>query len=128
MIRYLTLQQGRDIAEAAIGAPAQVREPGLLDSALSRPRTTVFGERAYPDLFTQAAAMFQSLAANHPLIDGNKRLAWTSLVVFLLLNGVTIETHDDTAYDFVIAVASGRLTDVAQIADRVRSFSRSPAA
>ena len=52
-----------------------VRDAGLLSSAIARPRTTVFGEDAYPDLATKAAALFESLVRNHPLLDGNKRLA-----------------------------------------------------
>lgn len=86
-----------------------VRDVGLLQSALARPRTTVFGEDAYPDLVTKAAALFESLVRNHPLLDGNKRLAVVLTWTFLALNGVELDHMEDEAYDFVIAAAAGQL-------------------
>lgn len=86
-----------------------IRDPGLLSSAIARPRTTVFGEDAYPDLSTKAAALFESLVRNHPLLDGNSLavvLTWT----FLLNNGFALEHEEDDAYDFTIAAATGELT------------------
>jgi death-on-curing protein len=88
----------------------QVRDAGLLSSAIARPRTTVFGEDAYPDLATKAAALFESLVRNHPLLDGNKRLAVVLTWTFLLNNGFRLEHTEDDAYDFTIAAASGELT------------------
>ncbi|MBD3144764.1 type II toxin-antitoxin system death-on-curing family toxin [Microbispora bryophytorum] len=70
----------------------------------------------------KAAALLHSLAINHPFIDGNKRVAWVSTVVFLAYNGVEVDTDDDSAYDLVIAVASGKLTEVGEIADVSRGF------
>lgn len=87
-----------------------IRDAGLLQSALARPRTTVFGDDAYPDLATKAAAMFESLVRNHPLLDGNKRLAVVLTWTFLSVNGTELTYREDEAYDFVIAAASGRLT------------------
>ena len=87
-----------------------VRDAGLLSSALARPRTTVFGEDAYPDLATKTAAMFESLVRNHPLLDGNKRLAVVLTWTFLLNNGFRLEHTEDDAYDFTIAAAEGKLT------------------
>lgn len=87
-----------------------VRDVGLLQSALARPRTTVFGDDAYPDLVTKAAAMFESLVRNHPLLDGNKRLAVVLTWTFLSVNGTELAHTEDDAYDFVIAAAAGRLT------------------
>lgn len=85
----------------------------------------MFGQQAYPDLFAKAASFFQSLVAvNHPLIDGNKRMAWTCTDVFLKRNGVTLDTDDDSAYELVVAVAAGDLPDLDKIADRLRSFAR----
>ena len=55
-----------------------VGDYGLIDSALARPRASVFGQGAYPDLHLKVAALLHSLARNHALVDGNKRLAWTS--------------------------------------------------
>jgi death-on-curing protein len=64
---------------------SQVR--ALLGSAVARPKTTVVGAEAYPDIHTKAAALLHSLCRNHALVDGNKRLAWTACQVFLGLNG-----------------------------------------
>ena len=76
MIRYLTVEQALRIARAAVGGPIEVRDIGLLESAVHRPRARVLGQYAYPDLFTKAAAQLHSLASNHPLLDGSRRLAW----------------------------------------------------
>ncbi|GAA2887163.1 type II toxin-antitoxin system death-on-curing family toxin [Streptosporangium fragile] len=122
MIRHLTLEQVLDLAELAIGATPELRDLGLLDSAVHRPQAAMFGQEAYPDLFTKAAALIHSLATNHPFVDGNKRVAWVATVVFLAWNGRTVDTGDDEAYDFVIAVASGKLTEVDEIADVLRGF------
>ena len=88
MTRYLTVEQALRIARAAVGGPIEVRDIGLLESAVHRPRASVLGQDAYPDLFTKAAALLHSLARNHPLVDGNKRLAWLATYVFLAKNGV----------------------------------------
>jgi len=87
-----------------------LRDAGLLSSAIARPRTTVFGDDAYPDLATKAAAMFESLVRNHPLIDGNKRLAVVLTWTFLLNNGYRVDHTEDEAYDFTLAAAEGKLT------------------
>ena len=76
MTRYLSLDDLLRIADAAAGVEVVVRDVGLLELGLGRPRATVFGEDAYPDIHTKAAALPHSLARNHALVDGNKRLAW----------------------------------------------------
>ncbi|PFG68364.1 death-on-curing protein [Propionibacteriaceae bacterium ES.041] len=86
-----------------------MRDLGLLESAAARPRTSLFGEDAYPDLTTKAAVLLESLVRNHPLVDGNKRLGWTATLVFLDLNDHWIEVIDDDGYDLVIGVAEGRI-------------------
>jgi len=122
MTRHLTVEQALKIARLAVGGPVQVRDVGLLEAAVHRPRATVFGQDAYPDLFSKAAALLHSLAGNHPLVDGNKRLAWLATYVFLAKNGIALDPDDDAAYDLVIAVASGSLDDVEAIARVLRSF------
>jgi death-on-curing protein len=121
--RYLTVEQALRIARVALGAPVHVRDVGLLEAAVHRPRASVFGQDAYPDLFTKAAALLHSLARNHPLIDGNKRLAWLATYVFCAKNGVELDTDDDPAYELVVAVASGALDDIEEIALVLESFS-----
>lgn len=91
---------------------------GLLEAACARPRATALGEDAYPSLDLKAAALLHSLVRNHALVDGNKRLAWLATVVFLDLNGDTVELDDDAAFELVMAAAEGQL-DVEQIAQRL---------
>jgi death-on-curing protein len=114
--RYLTTEQALRIARRAIEGPVEVRDIGLLDAAVHRPRASVLGQDAYPDLMTKAAALLHSLARNHPLVDGNKRLAWLATYVFCAKNGVELDPSDDDAYALVMSVAVGDLSDVAEIA------------
>jgi death-on-curing protein len=86
-----------------------VRDAGLLASALARPATMVFGADAYATLELKAAAMLESLARNHPLLDGNRRTAWTLSVLFLWINGYRHDMPTDTAFDLVLGVARGDL-------------------
>ena len=86
-----------------------VKDVGLLGTAAHRPQTSVWGQDAYPSVDEKAAALMESLTRNHPLVDGNKRLAWLAVVVFYGLNGVTLDAPDDPAYDLVVAVATGEI-------------------
>ncbi len=119
MIRYLSLEDLLRIADAAVGAEVLVRDAGLLESALGRPRATVFGEDAYPDVYSKAAALLHSLARNHALVDGNKRLAWAATAVFLGINGHRVVMSNDEVVELVLAVAAGELTEVSAIAERL---------
>lgn len=92
-----------------------VRDLGLLESACARPKTSVFGADAYPTLAGKAAALLHSIVANHPLMDGNKRLGWLAAVVFLDINGWEVALDDETAFQLVMNVAEGSL-DVEAIA------------
>ena len=116
---YLTLPELLHVAERVLGPEVPVRDHGLLASALARPRTTVFGEDAYPTLAEKAAALLHSVARNHALVDGNKRLALASTIAFLGLNGYRLTLTNDEAYDLVMAVASGTLDEVGPIAARL---------
>jgi death-on-curing protein len=119
---YVTVEQTLRIARLAVGGPVHVRDVGLLEAAVHRPRASVLGQDAYPDIVTKAAALLHSLARNHPLVDGNKRLAWLATYVFCAKNGVELDAADDQAYDLVVAVASGALDDVEEIARWLREF------
>jgi death-on-curing protein len=92
-----------------------VRDVGLLDSAVARPRSSAFGEDAYPSISLKAAALLHSITNNHALVDGNKRLAWLATTVFLDLNGLAPGLSDDDAFALVWEVASTSL-DVEAIA------------
>ncbi|MET8947795.1 type II toxin-antitoxin system death-on-curing family toxin [Streptomyces sp. NPDC004542] len=122
MTRHLTVADVTALAEIAFGGRApEAREPGLLASAVHRPRARMFGTAAYDDLYEQAAALLHALATNHPLVDGNKRTAWLATATCLALDGVDLAAVDqDTAYDLVLDVASGKESDVAVIAARLR--------
>jgi death on curing protein len=120
---YVSLTQALKVARVATGGPVEVRDLGLLEAALLRPQTSIFGQDAYPDLLTKAAALMHSIIANHPFVDGNKRAAWLTMYVFCAKNGLEIDPpDDDVAYEFVIAVASGKLTELDEIADQQRAF------
>lgn len=116
-IEYLDLEDLLNLVSALGAGP--VRDVGLLDSAASRPRSSAFGEDAYPTVALKAAALLHSLARNHALVDGNKRLAWLATTVFLDLDSHRPELSDDTAFDLVMAVAQGA-ADVEEIAERLQ--------
>jgi len=122
-VRHLDRSDLVTVGDAVLDEPMQVRDWGLLESALARPQTTVFGEDAYPTLWDKAAALMQSLVRNHALVDGNKRVGFTAAVLLLFKNGVTLTFGEDEAYDLVIAVAEGRL-DVPDIAAALEGWGR----
>jgi len=86
-----------------------VRDVGLLDSAAARPRSSAFGEDAYPSISLKAAALLHSITNNHALVDGNKRLAWLATTVFLDLNGFQPELSDEEAFNLVWEVAASSI-------------------
>ena len=125
-VEYLDLDDVLDLAERLLGSPVPVRDVGLLGSAVARPQTTVGGDDAYPDLWSKAAALLQSLVNNHALVDGNKRLGWLATAVFLELNGtpVTAVSNDDV-YELVMEVASTTV-GVGEITERLRRLMSPP--
>ncbi len=123
VVEYLDLEDVlRLVRRLGVGP---VRDLGLLDSALARPRSSAFGQDAYPTLPLKAAALLHSVVGNHALVDGNKRLGWLATMVFLDVNGFTSELVDDAAFDLVVDVASGN-GDVDGIAGRLRIVPSSP--
>ncbi|MBS9534733.1 type II toxin-antitoxin system death-on-curing family toxin [Mycobacterium sp. M1] len=123
MAEYLDLEDLLAIARRTVGEDFAVRDYGLLESALARPRATVFGEDAYPDLHLKAAALMHSLARNRALVDGNKRLAWTVCRTFLAVNGQWISAPEDDRFEFVIGVATGVLSELDVLAAQLRAWS-----
>lgn len=116
-VRYLTLDDILFLVEDIDVEP--VRDVGLLDSARARPEASAFGEDAYPTVPEKAAALLHSLVANHALVDGNKRLGWHACTVFLDLDGARPELSDDEAFELVMEIAAGELTDIAEISARL---------
>lgn len=108
------------VAARVIGSQPLVRDHGLLEAAAFRPQASVFGADAYPTLWDKAAAMMESLARNHPLVDGNKPLALAGTVVFLGMNGFRLTMNNDEAYDFTIKVSTGEFESVAALAAVIR--------
>lgn len=106
-----------DLVEIAVGVldEVQIRDRGLLASAGGRPQSSAFGADAYPTFAEKAAALMHSLARNHALVDGNKRLAWTATRVLCLLNGRDLTFDVDEAETVVVTVATGEL-DVPDLA------------
>ena len=123
MTEYLDLDDLLLITRVAVGESVGVADYGLLESARARPRATVFGQDAYSDVHLKAAALLHSLAPNHPLGDGNKRLAWTACRTFLAINDQWISAPEDDRFEFVIALANGSLHDLDQIANTLRAWS-----
>ncbi len=125
-VRHLTRADVLGLARYACLAqdqPVELRAPGLLESAVHRPRARMFGTPAYTDLHEQAAALLHGIAVNHPLVDGNKRTAWLAAATFLAVNGADPAAADqDAAYALVVDVASGAEARVAVIADRLREL------
>ncbi len=121
-VEYLTPEDLVHLAALLLGDPPPVRDVGLLGAAAARPQTTVFGEDAYPDVWTKAVSLLQSVVKNHPLVDGNKRLGWLATAVFLELSGVVAaRAANDDVYDLVMRVAS-RHESVDEIAMALRAI------
>jgi death-on-curing protein len=110
---YLTLEDITELGLAVLAAEGEeflVADPGLLQSALARPQATVFGQDAYGSLTAKAAALMESLARNHCLVDGNKRIAWAATKLFLLFNDVYLRAVDvNDAEQYVVGVAEGTI-------------------
>ena len=107
MTRYLELEDA--LAQAArVGF--HVKDLGLLDSALARPRTTLFGEDAYASIELKAAALMHSVIKNHPMVDGNKRTAWFLLNSFLYINGFLFEVSTEGGLNLTLGIATDSIT------------------
>ena len=109
MTDYLDLSDLIRIACKVTGsAEPPVRDWGLLESAIARPRTSVFGADAYPSLHEKVAALLHSLVRNHALIDGNKRLAFMAAFVMYQLNGYDLDPPSPEEGDvYIREVAQG---------------------
>jgi death-on-curing protein len=122
-VEYLSLEDLLGMVKNLDAGP--VRDLGLLDSACHRPQAGFFGQDAYPTLAGKAAALMHSLACNHALVDGNKRLALLATVVFLRINGYNLALTDDEAFDLTLSVAAGNL-DADGIEKRLRLTPAAP--
>lgn len=106
-VEYLDTEDLVELARQLLGDPPPIHDMGLLGAAAARPQASAFGEDAYPDVWSKAAALLHSVVNNHPLVDGNKRLGWLATAVFLELNDASVTAADnETVYDLVMSVAS----------------------
>ena len=119
---HLDLEDLLLAAQAALGRAPAIRDIETSESAVARTRATVYGQDAYPDLDTKAAALVNSIVTGHALIDGNKRLGWVSLRRFYLLNGVDLRAPADEAFGLIASIADGSLRDVPVIAGRLSAW------
>ena len=117
-IRYL-YQQIIEQNRGTVG----LRDEGLLESAVYRPQASFGGQDLYPDLFSKAAALGHSLIANHPFVDGNKRVGFEAMRLMLRLNGYDVHASMEAKFDFVGAIAAGKLTEQG-IAEWLKQHSR----
>jgi len=91
------------------GGGAGLRDRGLLESAVAQPQSSFAGEYAHDGLFAMAAAYLFHIVSNHPFIDGNKRAGLLAALVFLDLNGISLEQPSDALYALTMGVAEGRI-------------------
>ena len=105
------------------GGSHGVRDKGLLESAVYRPRASFGGQDLYSDLFLKTAVLGHSLISNHPFVDGNKRIGYEAMRLMLRLNGHDIKASLDDKYQFVMNIASGKLKEQA-IAEWLKSHSK----
>jgi len=98
-----------DLLQRYGGRPG-LRDPGLLESALAQPMISFGGKYANKTLFDKAAAYGFHVCKNHPFIDGNKRVAFVLMDVFLQENGWQITADEEEAYATMMGLASGQIT------------------
>jgi death-on-curing protein len=123
-VTYLTLEDLFVMVERMFGTTRMVRDPGLLDASVYRPRATMLGDDLYPTTHMKAAALMESLVCNHAIIDGSRRLAFAATVVFYGLNGWRLHLpYEDAAVDLVLGVAKGEV-ELNRIAGTLESWAR----
>lgn len=121
MIQYLELEV---FALELVASGFNVKDYGLLGAALARPKTTVFGEDAYKTLELKASALVHSLIKSHPMLDGNKRVAWLALNAFLFLNNQVLVAKESDAISLITGIASDKYS-VDEIAKWIKQRTRS---
>lgn len=125
-LKFLTTTQVLYIHDRMVrrfGGSFGVRDIGLVESAIGRPKATFGREYLYTDIFDKSAALLQSLLKNHPFVDGNKRTALTSAGLFLKKNGYKLINSHKEEVDFAIKVDNSNLT-VEQISKWLKEHSK----
>jgi death-on-curing protein len=119
---YLNFDDLLAAADAAVGGAAEIRDVGLLQSAIARPQAMAFGGDAYPDLDQKAAAVLHAIVGGDPLLDGNERLRWVATRLFYRMNGADLRADEDDAFELVVSIAGGELRGVPAIAGRLAQW------
>ena len=126
-MKYLSLAQAFVLGELVTGIKAHdlvnISRSELLDSALHASQAGFEDEDFYPDFFMKAAVLCSRIALNHPLPDGNKRLAWISLVQFCDLNGYELHVPFNDAVSTMLSVAAGQFSEV-ELAEWIRGLAK----
>ena len=113
MTIYLTVAETAEIHRLMIerfGGSHGMRDLGALESALFRPQSGY-----YDDLIAEACALLESLAINHPFIDGNKRVAYGAMEIFLLINGMRVEATQQQIYRFMMRLFEANRFELAEL-------------
>ena len=105
------------------GGSAELRDQGLLESAVYRPQGSFGGQEFYPDLFSKAAALGHSLISNHPFVDGNKRTGFEAMRLMLRLNGYDLRASENAKFEVTMKIAKGKLNE-ADIGDWLKKHAR----
>jgi death-on-curing protein len=122
---YLSLEQVLAIHHAVMRDHQQqavLLAPGKLEGAIFRPRTEAFGTELFPSLAEKAAALLQAIVTAHAFMDGNKRAGLGAMLMFLRMNGVRTRPDLDALYDLAMAVTTGEVREVGEIAERLRGL------
>ncbi|QQK78399.1 type II toxin-antitoxin system death-on-curing family toxin [Salicibibacter cibarius] len=101
----------------------EVLQPELLESAVMRPRQSVFCEDAYETIFSKAAALYQSLARNHCFANANKRTSHLATFMFLYKNGYELKTSADEMVDFTLRIVTEHLS-IEEISEWIQAHTR----
>ena len=112
MVEFLTIDDVMELHAgqiAAYGGSDGLRSLDLLQSAIAQPQAMFSGVFLHTDIFQMAAAYLFHLVQNHPFIDGNKRIGLEAGLVFLQMNGYSIETEDVFLVELILGVAQGKI-------------------
>ena len=110
---FLTLDEVVELHRvqlARYGGASGIRDVGLLESAVAQPQATFDGQFVHEDLVAMGAAYLFHLVQNHAFVDGNKRVGLLAALVFLDLNGITLNSESEALYDLTMGVASGEIS------------------
>lgn len=123
-VRYLSSEEVIAINIAMIQrySPREqvgVKEAGLLESAILRPKSSAFREEAYLNIYEKSAALIESLGKNHPFHNANKRTAFTAMVIFLRYNGLHFKMDPQKAEDLTVDMVNNKYT-LSQLAEIIK--------